>query len=179
MWLLGGQCLLRVHWPILATALLWENLPWWWFGFKKPWSEVYIFTAGPLWLVWRVGTTKFGSDGCMLAWFFGPEMSNDIIDTEKVRGGWVQCENKVFVVGGESIGESKDKIFIRHRNSNLSQLKHNSLHICNPGCYPLAILHLHLPKCPLESHMHGEPSQLVNVFQFTLDLWCKPGSHMC
>jgi len=50
-------------------------------------------------------------------------------------------------VGGESIGESKDKIFIRHSNSNLGQLECNSLHISNPGCHPLAILHLYLSKC--------------------------------
>jgi len=106
-------------------------------------------------------------------------MSDDIIDTEKVKGGQVQHKNEVFIVGGESIGEGEDKIFIRHRNSNLSQLEHNFSHICNPGCHPLAILHFHLPKCLLESHMHGKPSQLVDVFQFIPDLWCKLSSHMC
>ncbi len=50
-------------------------------------------------------------------------------------------------MGGESIGKSKDKIFIRHSNSNLGQLECNSLHISNLECHPLAILHLHLPKC--------------------------------
>jgi hypothetical protein len=53
------------------------------------------------------------------AGLFSLKVPNDIIEAKYVRGGRVKSENKIIVCGGESIGEGKDKIFIRGADSKL------------------------------------------------------------
>ena len=47
------------------------------------------------------------------------ETPDDVIEIENFRGGRVECEDKVLIGGGESIGEGKDGIFIWNCNPNL------------------------------------------------------------